>query len=132
VGEISRPSANSFLDRQTVSKTADRSVTSLSGGVTNDDERKKNKQMSVFTAANGEEFGLVRMTLKGNAVDYSTRAIDLCCTKGQQIFLFSKTSRPALWSTQPLIQRVTVVLPGSKGTEREADHSPPSSVDVEN
>jgi hypothetical protein len=43
VGEISRPPTpvNSLLDRQTVSKTVDGSVTSLSGEVTNDDERKK-------------------------------------------------------------------------------------------
>jgi len=41
VGEISRPPVNSLLVKQTVSKTADGSVTSLSGKVTNGDERKK-------------------------------------------------------------------------------------------
>jgi len=42
-------------------------------------------------------------------------------------------SRPALGSTQPPIQWVTGTLTvGLKGTEREADHSPPSSVEVNN
>jgi hypothetical protein len=41
-------------------------------------------------------------------------------------FLFSTSPRPALGSTQPPIKWV----PGVKRAEREADHSPPASVEV--
>jgi hypothetical protein len=41
-------------------------------------------------------------------------------------FLFSKSSRPALGSTQPPIQWV----PGVKRLGREVDHSPPTSAEV--
>jgi hypothetical protein len=45
--------------------------------------------------------------------------------------LFSKSSRPALGSTQPPIQWVLGALfPGVKRQDREADHSPPDSADV--
>jgi hypothetical protein len=51
--------------------------------------------------------------------------------RGQGIFLFTTASKPALGPTQPLIQYVPGALsPGVKRTEREADHSPPSSVEV--
>jgi hypothetical protein len=47
------------------------------------------------------------------------------------IFLFTTTSRTALGPTQPLIQRVPTVLSlGIKRPGREADHSPPSTVEV--
>jgi hypothetical protein len=46
-------------------------------------------------------------------------------------FLFSKSSRPALGSTQPPIQWVPGALsPEVKRPGREADHSPPSSAKV--
>jgi hypothetical protein len=55
-----------LLDKQTVSKAVDGSVTSLSREVANDEERKKNTMtMSVFTADNGEELSLVRTKLDG-------------------------------------------------------------------
>jgi hypothetical protein len=41
-------------------------------------------------------------------------------------FLFSRSSRPVLRSTQPPIQWV----PGVKRTGREVDHSPPTSAEV--
>jgi hypothetical protein len=41
-------------------------------------------------------------------------------------FLFSKSSRPALGSTQPPIQWV----PEVKRPGREADHSPPANAEV--
>jgi hypothetical protein len=45
--------------------------------------------------------------------------------------LFSTSSIPALGSTQPPIQRVPVALfLGVKRPEREADHSPPISAEV--
>jgi hypothetical protein len=48
-------------------------------------------------------------------------------------FLFSKSSRPALGSTQPPIQWVPGVLsPGVKRPGREADHSHPASAEVKN
>jgi hypothetical protein len=47
-------------------------------------------------------------------------------------YLFSKSSRLALRSTQPPIQLVPGALsPGVKRTGREADHSPPTSAEVE-
>jgi hypothetical protein len=47
------------------------------------------------------------------------------------IFLFTTASRPALESTQPLIQWVAGVISlGVKRPWREADHSPPSSAEV--
>jgi hypothetical protein len=46
-------------------------------------------------------------------------------------FLFSKSSTPALGSTQPPIQWVPGVLsPGVKQPGREANHSPPASAEV--
>jgi hypothetical protein len=46
-------------------------------------------------------------------------------------FLFSKSSRPALGSTQPPMQWVLGALsPGVKRPEREADHSPPTSAEI--
>jgi hypothetical protein len=46
-------------------------------------------------------------------------------------FLFSTSSRPVLGSTQPPIQWVQgAVPPGKKRLEREADHTPPTSADV--
>jgi hypothetical protein len=46
-------------------------------------------------------------------------------------FLFSKSSRLALGSTQPPIQWVPEALsPGVKRLGREADHSPPTSAEV--
>jgi hypothetical protein len=51
--------------------------------------------------------------------------------RGLGIFLFSTVSRTALGSTQPPIQWVPGALSlGVKRPRREADHSPPSSVDV--
>jgi hypothetical protein len=51
------------LERQTVSKTLGGSVTSVSGGVTKEDESKYIPQLLVFNADNGEEFRLVYTTL---------------------------------------------------------------------
>jgi hypothetical protein len=46
-------------------------------------------------------------------------------------FLFSKSSRPALGSTQPPIYWVPETLsPRVKRTGREVDHSPPASAEV--
>jgi hypothetical protein len=48
-------------------------------------------------------------------------------------FLFSKSSSPALGSTQSLIQHVLGTLsPGVKQLEYEADHSPASNAEVKN
>jgi hypothetical protein len=53
--------------------------------------------------------------------------------QGQGIFLFTTASRPALEPTQPPIQWVLGALSlGVKRPGREADHSPPSTVEVEN
>jgi hypothetical protein len=48
-------------------------------------------------------------------------------------FLFSRSSRPALRSTQPPIQWEPEALsPGVKRPGREVDHSPPTSAEVKN
>jgi hypothetical protein len=50
-----------------------------------------------------------------------------------RIFLFTTLSRPALGPTQPPIQWVPGVLYlGVRRPGREADHSPPTSAEVEN
>jgi hypothetical protein len=46
---------------------------------------------------------------------------------------FVTQSRPALEPTQPPVQWITrAFTPGLKQSGREADHSPPSSVEVKN
>jgi hypothetical protein len=51
--------------------------------------------------------------------------------QGQEIFLFSIMSRPALGPTQPPAQWVLAVFSlGVKRQGREADHSPPCSAKV--
>jgi hypothetical protein len=53
--------------------------------------------------------------------------------QGLIIFLFASVSRRALGPTQPPIQRVSEALSlGIKRPGREADHSPPSSAEVQN
>jgi hypothetical protein len=53
--------------------------------------------------------------------------------QGEEIFLFSTASRPALGPTQPPIQWVPGGLSvGVKRLGREADHSHPSSAEVKN
>jgi hypothetical protein len=50
---------------------------------------------------------------------------------GVKNFLFSRSSRTALRSTQPPIQRVPGALsPGVKRPGREVDHSPPTSAEL--
>jgi hypothetical protein len=50
---------------------------------------------------------------------------------GVKISLFSTSSRPAVWSTQPPIRRVTGALsPGVKQPESKAAHSTPASAEV--
>jgi hypothetical protein len=53
--------------------------------------------------------------------------------QGQEICLFSTTSRPALGPTQPPIQLMSRALsPRVKRPEREADRSAPSSTEAKN
>jgi hypothetical protein len=54
--------------------------------------------------------------------------------QGQRIFPLASVSRPALGPTQPSVQWVLGVLsPGGKARPgRDADHSLPSSEEVEN
>jgi hypothetical protein len=48
-------------------------------------------------------------------------------------FLFSTSSRPVLWPTQPPVQSVSgSCSPEIKRPGREADHSPPTSTEVKN
>jgi hypothetical protein len=67
----------------------------------------------------------------GMATGYGAERPGLDPRNGQEIFLFSITSRPALVSPQPLIQWVQgATSPGVKRQEREADHSSPYSAEV--
>jgi hypothetical protein len=65
---------------------------------------------------------------------WTTRRSGFDSWRGQRIFPLSSVSRPALGPTQPPVQCVPGVLsPGVKARPgRDADHSPPSSVEVEN
>jgi hypothetical protein len=59
------------------------------------------------------------------------RGVGVRVPVGPRIFFFSTSSRPALGSTQPLIQWVPGALStGVKRQGREADHSPPASDEV--
>jgi hypothetical protein len=62
------------------------------------------------------------------------RAIGVRYPAGASIFPLSSVSRPALGPTQPPVQRVPGVLsPGVKVRPgRDADHSSPSSAEVNN
>jgi hypothetical protein len=62
------------------------------------------------------------------------RAIGVRFPAEQRIFPLTSVSRPALGPTQPPVQWVPGVLsPGVKARpESDADHSPPSSAEVEN
>jgi hypothetical protein len=62
------------------------------------------------------------------------REIGVRSRRGQRIFPLACVSRPALRPTQPPVQWVPEVLsPGVKARPgRDADHSPPSSAEVEN
>jgi hypothetical protein len=62
------------------------------------------------------------------------RAIEVRSPAGAKDFPLASVSRPALGPTQPPVQWVPGVLsPGIKARPvRDADHSPPSSVEVEN
>jgi hypothetical protein len=63
-------------------------------------------------------------------LEYLNNLLSVCVVKN---FLFSKSFRPTLGSTQPPIQRVPGALsPGVKRTECVADHSPPASAKVKN
>jgi hypothetical protein len=62
------------------------------------------------------------------------RAIGVRSPAGQRIFPLASVSRPALGPTQPPVQWVPGgPVPGGKARPgRDADHSPPSSAEVEN
>jgi hypothetical protein len=62
------------------------------------------------------------------------RAIGVRSPAGERIFSLTSVSRLALRPTQPPVQWVLRVLsPGVKARPgRDADHSPPSSAEVEN
>jgi hypothetical protein len=67
------------------------------------------------------------------ATDYGldVRMSGIRIPAGLGIFLFDNVSRPALRPTQPPIQWVPGALSlGVKRSEREANHSPPSSAEL--
>jgi hypothetical protein len=72
--------------------------------------------------------GKSRDSLVGIALGYG---LGFDSRRGLEIFLFATESRPALGPTQPPIQWVAGAL--SLGVKlREADHSPPSSAEINN
>jgi hypothetical protein len=69
----------------------------------------------------------------GTAKNYGLDGRGLIPDIGKKIFLCYTLSRPALGATQPPIQRVLgTISPGVKRLRSEADHSPPSNVEVKN
>jgi hypothetical protein len=52
--------------------------------------------------------------------------------QGENIFLYSKTSGPALGPIQPLFSGCSGSSPGIKRPGRDVDHSPPSRTEVKN
>jgi hypothetical protein len=74
---------------------------------------------------------------RGTSVGIATRLwaeiLGFDSRQGQNIFLFSTATRPALEPTQPPIRCVlAAVSPGVTRQGREADHSPPSNAEVKN
>ena len=67
--------------------------------------------------------GLRTELLRSGGFDYRQK---------QEIVLFPETPKPAMEFIQPPIQCVPVFLKVVKLPEREADHSAPSSVEIQN
>jgi hypothetical protein len=67
-----------------------------------------------------------------SSVGVATRRLGFDSQQGQEIFLYSTASRPALSPTQPHIQWYRVLSAGVKRPGREGDHSPPASAEVKN
>jgi hypothetical protein len=64
---------------------------------------------------------------------FGRQGLDSLQGRGRDFVLFATASRQALGSTQPHIQWVPEDRPsGVKRPRREADHSPPPSVEVNN
>jgi hypothetical protein len=79
----------------------------------------------------------IQLIMKSNVhIYYSTITLrsGFDSRRRQRIFPVASVSRPALGPTQPPVQWIPGVLsPGVKARPgRDADHSPPSSVEVEN
>jgi hypothetical protein len=73
----------------------------------------------------------IEQSVQWLATGWTTEGSEFVCRWGKN-FLFSKSSRLALWFIQPPIQWVPGALSsGLKQQEREADHSPPTSAEVE-
>jgi hypothetical protein len=65
---------------------------------------------------------------RDSSVGIVTKLRAACSTTGKEIFVLSKTSRPALGPTYPSFQWV----PGVKRTRHEADQLPPSRAKAKN
>jgi hypothetical protein len=70
---------------------------------------------------------------RGHCAGWMTEELGFDFLQGQEVFLFSTASIPALGPTQPPIQWVLrAVSLGVKRPGREANHSLPSSAEVKN
>lgn len=66
-------------------------------------------------------------------LDYGLDDLGFDCKQGQQIFLFSQPSRPALGHTQLPVEWIQgVISPGVERSSLQSDHSPQSAVEVRN
>jgi hypothetical protein len=93
------------------------------------DDRPESNVILITTSLNKEEPGWLSFTALGYGLD--GRGFESWQRLG--IFLFTTVPIPALGPTQPPIQWVPWALSlGLKWPEREADHSPPSSAEVNN
>jgi hypothetical protein len=87
-------------------------------------------------------FACVSVCVSASSLEPAARFSLLCIPKlfhwrapkhriSNYVFLFARTTRPALGPTQPYVKWITrVIYPGVKRSLREADHSPPSCFEV--
>jgi hypothetical protein len=75
----------------------------------------------------------VSLSLQRLATPWTSSGPGFFSRQVQESFLFSAASRPALEATQRIIQWIPVALSlGAKRSEREAEHSAPSSAEIKN
>jgi hypothetical protein len=80
-----------------------------------------------------DETGIIQYQLSQYSDGLRATGSGFDSRQGNEIFVYSTASRPALGPTQPPIQWVPGNrLVGVKWPERESNHSPPSTAEVKN